>query len=102
MFNFLNEANVAHFDLRPSNVLWRVVSNVSNVTATAAATEEQVDVVVIDFDDAFVFGALLPVAFVRYMLHDRRFPLYGVDATQTYHACAVHNDFFVGEIACRG
>lgn len=81
--NFLNAACVAHFDLRPCNVLWRV------------ASDERVEVMVIDFDDAIAFGEVVPSSFVEGMKIDKRFPLYKADPSVEHRACADHNDFFV-------
>lgn len=87
---FLNETRVPHFDLRPSNLLWRITED-----GTSSPGEARLEVMVIDFDDAFAFGEILPESFVKDMKADRRFPLYYLHESLAQHACAEHNNFFV-------
>lgn len=79
--SFLNEAGVIHFDLRPINVLWR------------STNDGNVELMLIDFDDALFSNQRIPHAFAKAMRIDCRFPLYG--KIRDHWACAEHNNFYV-------
>ena len=85
---FLNEdAEVAHFDLRPSNILWRIVNN-----------NTQFDLKIIDFDDSFFFDEVIPQDFVKSMETDSRFPFDENDSGSVQLASPDHNLFFLDHL----
>mmetsp|Transcript_17230 Transcript_17230/g.23679 ORF Transcript_17230/g.23679 Transcript_17230/m.23679 type:complete len:239 (-) Transcript_17230:266-982(-) len=85
---FLNDASIAHLDLRPDNVMWRAVGGESDAA---------VEMKLIDFDDAALFDHPIPQEFVSYVVdtRDYRYPFQEGDEESEQLAAALHNQFFL-------
>lgn len=81
--NALNEGNVAALDNRPANIMWQ-------------ATELGVNVRLIDFEDVFAFGEVIPDDFIEQIRStgDKRYPFPLTAQTEPLVASSKHNDFF--------
>jgi hypothetical protein len=79
----LNNASVAHMDLRPANIMWR----------KCPSSESDVEIRVIDLEDAVPFG--LCIKSVKALCTDTRYPVFGdIDATEEVIATSMHNEWF--------
>jgi len=83
--DYLNQAGVAHMDLRPSNIMWQWNKEMNSV-----------DIQIIDFEDAVTFGS--KIRFVEILKADacRRYPI--MDDKNSEYASAYHNNWFLVSI----
>jgi hypothetical protein len=92
--DLLNEAEIAHLDLRPENILWRVVR--SGATPV-------IELKVIDFETAQPFGSKIPTVLIENVLEKRdyRYPfkLGDDDPRRVIRADRSHNEFFMRAIS---
>ena len=81
--NALNEGKVAALDNRPANIMWQ-------------ATELGVNVRLIDFEDVFAFGEVIPHDFIEQIrnMGDKRYPFPLTAQAEPLVASSKHNDFF--------
>ena len=88
----LNAAHVAHLDERPANVMWRPV---------VGEESSQVELRLIDFEDAELFDHVIPSEFVTavVMLSDPRYPFTSGDEKCVQLAKKLHNDFFLEAVS---
>eukprot|EP01042_Synura_sphagnicola_P002353 gene2353-biopygen2567 len=84
----LNTASVAHLDMRPANVMWRPVAEDTSMSC--------VEVRLIDFEDAELFGDEISSELVTAVIRsrDRRYPFTEGDERTTQIANKFHNEFF--------
>jgi hypothetical protein len=83
----MEKANVAHLDLRPSNIMWRQVDG----------SDQNIEIKIIDFEDAVMFGQLIPQSFIETVIHlpDYRYPfLHTWRNVERVLAVHEHNTFF--------
>jgi hypothetical protein len=94
--DLLNAARVAHLDLRPENVMWRRVTDID-----CACGSIGIELKVIDFEFALMFGQVVPKLFVDSILNtkDRRYPFTEADRSRPVLANKLHNDFFLHAIS---
>lgn len=90
--DLLNEAGVAHMDLRPSNIMWKVDDS-----------KGRLDIRVIDFEDACLFGTYID--YVDTLGEDARYPVAPSAAqhlagNRSVLACANCNIWFLQAISC--
>ena len=64
MFDVLNNAQLAHLDARPANIMWK------------ATSDNEVEIQLIDFEDVFMFGETLNDSYADMLRHDSRYPLF--------------------------
>eukprot|EP01031_Cornospumella_fuschlensis_P027125 gene27125-32769_t len=88
----LNEAGVAHMDLRPSNIMWKVDDS-----------KGRLDIRVVDFEDACLFGAYID--YVDTLGEDARYPVapsagQHLAGNRRVLACANCNIWFLQAISC--
>jgi hypothetical protein len=85
--NVLNLANIAHLDLRPANIMWREIKG---------QEFSQVELQLIDFEDAVLFDYPIPTEFVKVVVTncDARYPFKPGDEKTQQLANANHNLFF--------
>ena len=85
----LNSANVAHLDLRPSNIMWRRVD-----------TSNTVEIQLIDFEDAELFESLVPPPFIETVVSksDKRYPFSTSSKERLQLVCDSHNYFYLHAI----
>eukprot|EP01006_Ploeotia_vitrea_P053213 TRINITY_DN67767_c0_g1_i11.p1 TRINITY_DN67767_c0_g1~~TRINITY_DN67767_c0_g1_i11.p1 ORF type:complete len:597 (+),score=-62.83 TRINITY_DN67767_c0_g1_i11:80-1870(+) len=81
--NILNNAGVAHMDLRHSNIMWLYNSE-----------ENSIDLKVIDFEDAVLFNS--QVRFPDILKNDIRYP--PMDISELEYASSYHNNWFLNSI----
>lgn len=84
--DILNAANIAHMDLRPANIMWRIDPTGADI----------VEIRVIDLEDAVPFG--FNIRFVDNLRNDVRYPVLENDERKTIPACRSHNDWFCESI----
>ena len=88
----LNEAGIAHMDLRPHNIMWRPASS-----ADEGGSSKEVELRLIDFEDALIFGDII-VCIDKY-LNDPRYPFFdrghGARPYEHIKAGAYCNDWFL-------
>ena len=89
-FDLLAQAGVAHLDARPANILWRILGGGCGV-----------QVRLIDFEDVYQFGEVIPASFVKVVVksYDTRYPIVAADQFRIVRACDKHNQFFREAIA---
>lgn len=74
----LNSAEIAHLDLRPTNIMWRI-------------QDTTLEIKVIDFEDSLPFNTIFEP--YEAILYDRRYPFFGQN---TYHKITkIHNSWFL-------
>jgi hypothetical protein len=83
----LNAANVAHMDLRPANILWRVLGE----------DKTKVEIRVIDLEDSVPFGYY--IRSVHILRRDPRYPVLLQDAREMIPAASYHNEWFCEAVA---
>ena len=83
--DILNKANVAHLDLRPANIMWREVDSNS------------IEMKLIDFEDAQMFGFTIPNSFVNNVVSDKdyRYPFVYQNFDSDLAANQEHNEFYI-------
>ena len=88
----INAAQVAHLDERPANIMWRVIT-VEDFT--------QVELRLIDFEDAELFNYVIPSEFVATVVEngDSRYPFTSGDEKTEQLAKRFHNDFFLEAVS---
>jgi hypothetical protein len=88
----LNQAQIAHLDERPANIMWREL-----VDSELAGVEIRL----IDFEDAVFFNHVIPVQFVQAVVNtaDSRYPFKGGDDETEQLAGAKHNVFFLEAVS---
>jgi hypothetical protein len=82
----LNDAEVAHMDLRPSNIMWRLDPD----------DDSKVQMQIIDLEDAERFGH--PIRLWEVLKDDARYPVPS-DADSPMKASAYHNDWFLNSVS---
>ena len=96
--NWLNEKRVAHLDLRPANIMWRSIVREQESSSSLQLSSEQVQLYIIDFEDAVMFDDGIPMGFVETVLRtkDTRYPFRSGDEKRERGlvAQAYHNEFF--------
>lgn len=82
--DLLNLAGVAHMDLRPANIMWRV------------GREGELELKLIDFEDSVVFGRTVHPELVRSIVYrnDYRYPFRVGDEVGPLFARREHNEFY--------
>jgi hypothetical protein len=107
--HILNEAGVAHMDLRPANIMWRMAKQLPEKREEEEEEDEQkeeeeeqkeeeeeeeelVEMQVIDLEDATPFGCLID--YVETLRWDPRYPVSPSDERNHIAAAACHNDWF--------
>lgn len=90
--NTLNTAKIAHLDERPVNIMWRERVN---------GEFPQVELRLIDFEDAVLFDDVIPAEFVKVVVEsqDWRYPFKSGDQNKMQFASQLHNDFFYEAIS---
>ena len=85
--NALNTAKIAHLDERPVNIMWRERVN---------GEFPQVELRLIDFEDAVLFDDVIPAEFVKVVVEsqDWRYPFKSGDQNKVQFASELHNIFF--------
>jgi len=83
--DIMNEAGIAHMDLRPANIMWRSIKGKESDTVV-------VDVRVIDLEDAVPFGFCIQS--VDALRLDPRYPVSFDDGREFIPAARYHNDWF--------
>ena len=83
--DILNKAKVAHLDLRPANIMWREVDSNS------------IEMKLIDFEDAQMFGFTIPNSFVNNVVSDKdyRYPFVNQNVDSVLAANQQHNEFYI-------
>ena len=84
--NVLNTAKVAHMDLRPSNIMWRVTPD----------DDSKVEMQIIDLEDAERFGQYIQLWDV--LKEDSRYPVHS-DAVIPMKASEIHNNWFLSSVS---
>lgn len=85
----MNQAEVAHMDLRPANIMWRSIKENESDTV-------KVDVRVIDLEDAVPFG--FGIQCVNVLRQDPRYPVSLEDEREFIQAAQYHNDWFAAAV----
>ena len=99
----LNAAEIAHLDLRPANIMWR--RRVNESTASSVATTlsvsvaGEVDLRLIDFEDALFFGHKLHPDVFEYLIRDARYPFDFRQSNVNTRAKMEHNEFFLEAVS---
>ena len=90
----LNTAGVAHLDMRPPNIMWRGVDTVDREVG-------QVELYLIDFEDAIFFDFTIPAEFIKFVVTtaDTRYPFAAGDEETVQVAKQLHNDFFLEAVS---
>ena len=85
--DIMNTAGVAHLDLRPNNIMWRPVGSTDT---------HLVEIRIIDFEDAGLFGSLVPPPFVKHVIKhaDYRYPFDELSIDKYPKVSEIHNNFF--------
>jgi len=84
--NLLNAAGIAHMDLRPANILWKV----NNSTNTMSLQ-------VIDFEDVCFFGTFIDNA--EALKNDARYPIHPSDSRVLIQANSKCNEWFLNAVS---
>jgi hypothetical protein len=89
--DLLNVRGVAHLDLRPANIMWR----------ESSVEEHGVEMFLIDFEDAVIFGDIIPLEFIQFVVEtkDGRYPFTVSDLDHELVAQVYHNEFFYHAIS---
>jgi len=88
--NILNSAGVVHMDLRPANIMWR--------SKNTSIGNKEVELKIIDFEDALMVGTVMNEALARVYSNDPRYPIKeGIDCTNVSTKIEFNN-FFVDAI----
>ena len=90
----LNTAGVAHLDMRPPNIMWRGID-------TADKEVGQVELYLIDFEDAIFFNFVIPPQFINIVVYnvDTRYSFTAGDEETVQFAKQLHNDFFLEAVS---
>lgn len=96
-----NAAGVAHMDLRPANIMWRIA-----VAVAAFSSDDcdcRVEMKIIDVEDAMLFGCKLPHSMVEIYARDSRYPIKNVKYDHRSSIGVVvnesHNEFFLRAVS---
>ena len=88
--NILNFVGVVHMDLRPANIMWRPKNRYIG--------DKEVELQIIDFEDALMVGSLIDVELARVYSVDERYPIKrGIDCN-AIRAKIDFNNFFIDAI----
>ena len=88
--NILNSAGVVHMDLRPANIMWK--------SKNTSIGDKEVELKVIDFEDALMVGTVMNEALARVYSNDPRYPIKeGIDCRKVSTKIEFNN-FFVDAI----
>ena len=88
--NILNLAGVVHMDLRPANIMWQPTNN--------HVGDENVQIQVIDFEDALVVGSAVDVDIAEAYRDDVRYPIRRDIDCKAIKAKVEYNNFFLDAI----
>jgi len=82
----MNEAGVAHLDLRPDNIMWRVSKH-----------GKELEMYIIDFDDALLLGDVISSDYVKVIVStsDYRYPFRAGNENMKIMAGISHNQYFL-------
>ena len=82
------------YDMRPPNIMWRGVD-------TADKEVGQVELYLIDFEDAIFFNFVIPPQFINIVVYngDTRYPFTAGDEETVQVAKQLHNDFFLEAVS---
>lgn len=77
----LNRAQVAHLDLRPQNIMWRM-------------HQGAIEMRLIDFETAIPFGLFIPPESATYLARDARYPVFHEERNTFVLYQEYHNTWF--------